>query len=139
MPKLSNSNGFGSGMAPRGNKISILAFEVANTINKGAILFQSVSEENIQFLKKEILQSEGVQQLVSTDTKELIGLVEADKRSFACLENGVLYSLGCIHIFLSLMFFISEFLGESVGKNSMSSPGKLLDLEIYVRTLSGIT
>lgn len=80
VPKLSNSNGFGSGMAPRGNKISILAFEVANTINKGAILFQSVSEENIQFLKKEILQSEGVQQLVSTDTKELIGLVEADKR-----------------------------------------------------------
>lgn len=82
MPKLSNSNGFGSGMAPRGNKISILAFEVANTINKGAILFQSVSEENIQFLKKEILQSEGVLQLVSTDTKELIGLVETDKRSF---------------------------------------------------------
>ncbi|KAG4383059.1 hypothetical protein AAZX31_14G203800 [Glycine max] len=82
VPKLSNSNGFGfgSGMAPRGNRISILAFEVANTINKGAILFQSLSEENIQFLKKEILQSEGVLQLVSTDTKELIGLVETDKR-----------------------------------------------------------
>ncbi|ESW32639.1 hypothetical protein PHAVU_001G004900 [Phaseolus vulgaris] len=80
VPKLSNSNGFGSAVAPRGNKISILAFEVANTINKGAILFQSLSEENIQLLKKEILQSEGVQQLVSTDTKELVGLVEADKR-----------------------------------------------------------
>lgn len=80
MPKLSTSNGFASGMAPRGNRISILAFEVANTINKGAILFQSLSEENIQFLKKEIFQSEGVQLLVSTDTKELIGLVEADKR-----------------------------------------------------------
>ncbi|CAJ1972562.1 unnamed protein product [Sphenostylis stenocarpa] len=80
VPKLSNSNAFDSAMAPRGNKISILAFEVANTINKGAILFQSLSEENIQFLKKEILQSEGVQQLVSTDAKELIGLVEVDKR-----------------------------------------------------------
>nr|KYP31707.1 hypothetical protein KK1_047828 [Cajanus cajan] len=80
MPKLSTSNGFSSGMAPRGNKISILAFEVANTINKGALLFQSLSEENIQFLKKEILQSDGVQLLVSIDTKELIGLVEADKR-----------------------------------------------------------
>ena len=80
MPKLSTSNGFVSGMAPRGNKISILAFEVANTINKGAILFQSLSEENIHFLKKEILQSEGVQHLVSTDTKELMSLVEADKR-----------------------------------------------------------
>lgn len=80
MPKLNNSNGFGSGMASRGNKISILAFEVANTINKGAILYQSLSEENIQFLKKEILQSEGVQQLVSSDTKELISFIEADKR-----------------------------------------------------------
>ncbi|XP_047168140.1 protein PSK SIMULATOR 2-like [Vigna umbellata] len=80
VPKLSNSNGFGTAVVPRGNRISILAFEVANTINKGAILFQSLSEENIQFLKKEILQSEGLQQLVSTDTKELIGLVEADKR-----------------------------------------------------------
>ncbi|XP_027329313.1 uncharacterized protein LOC113845859 isoform X2 [Abrus precatorius] len=80
MPKFSTSNGFASGMAPRGNKISILAFEVANTINKGAILFQSLSEENIQFLKKEILQSEGVHQLVSCDTKELIGLIEVDKR-----------------------------------------------------------
>ncbi|KAK7382949.1 hypothetical protein VNO78_28613 [Psophocarpus tetragonolobus] len=80
VPKLSTSNGFASGIAPRRNKVSILAFEVANTINKGAILLQSLSEENIQFLKKEILQSQGVQQLVSTDTKELIGLVEADKR-----------------------------------------------------------
>ncbi|KAK7280752.1 hypothetical protein RJT34_25819 [Clitoria ternatea] len=80
MPKLSTSKGFGSTMAPKKNKISILAFEVANTINKGAILFESLSEENIQFLKKEILQSEGVQQLVSTDSKELIGFIEVDKR-----------------------------------------------------------
>ncbi|MED6106393.1 hypothetical protein PIB30_004167 [Stylosanthes scabra] len=80
MPKLNTNSGFVSGMASRGNKISILAFEVANTITKGSILFQSLSEENIQFLKKEILQSEGVQQLVSTDMTELINLAEADKR-----------------------------------------------------------
>lgn len=80
MPKLNTRNGLSIGMAPRGNKISILAFEVANTINKGAIFFHSLFEENIQLLKKEILQSEGVQHLVSTDTKELISLVEADKR-----------------------------------------------------------
>ncbi|TKY57627.1 hypothetical protein E2542_SST14677 [Spatholobus suberectus] len=59
VPKLSTSNGFGSGMAPRGNKISILAFEVANTINKGAILFQSLSEENIQFLKRRFYSQKG--------------------------------------------------------------------------------
>lgn len=80
MPKLNTSNGFVAGMGSRGNRISILAFEVANTITKGAILFQSLSEENIQFLKKEVLQSEGVQQLVSTDMKELISLAEVDKR-----------------------------------------------------------
>ncbi|XP_061363705.1 protein PSK SIMULATOR 2-like [Gastrolobium bilobum] len=80
MPKLNNSNVFGSSTAPRGNKISILAFEVANTINKGVILFQSLSEENIQLLKKEIIESEGVQKIVSNDTKELISLIEADKR-----------------------------------------------------------
>lgn len=76
MPKLNTGNGFAS----RGNKVSILAFEVANTITKGAILFQSLSEENIQILKKEILQSKGLQHLVSTDMKELLRLAEADKR-----------------------------------------------------------
>ncbi|KAJ1421623.1 hypothetical protein SESBI_13575 [Sesbania bispinosa] len=80
MTKLNTSSGFVSGMASKGNKISILAFEVANTITKGAILFQSLSEENIQFLKKEVLQSEGIQQLVSTDTKELLSFAEANKR-----------------------------------------------------------
>ncbi|XP_004499279.1 protein PSK SIMULATOR 2-like isoform X2 [Cicer arietinum] len=80
MPKLSTSGGFNTGMVHRRNKISILAFEVANTITRGAILFHSLSEENIQLLKNEILQSEGVQQLVSTDTKELISFIEADKR-----------------------------------------------------------
>lgn len=67
-------------MTSKGKKISILAFEVANTITKGAILFNSLYEENIQFLKKEVLQSEGIQQLVSTDMKELISLAEMDKR-----------------------------------------------------------
>ncbi|KAI9113131.1 hypothetical protein K1719_015656 [Acacia pycnantha] len=80
MPKLNTSTGFSSSVTSRGNKISILAFEVANTITKGAILFQSLSEENIQILKKEIFQSEGLQHLVSTDMKELLSLAEADKR-----------------------------------------------------------
>ncbi|MED6169181.1 hypothetical protein PIB30_019114 [Stylosanthes scabra] len=56
-------------MASRGNKISILVFEVAITITKGSILFQPLLEENIQFLKKEILQS-GVQQLGEQEEKE---------------------------------------------------------------------
>lgn len=75
-----NSGGFVSGLPSRGNRITILAFEVANTIAKGGNLLQSLSEENIQFLKKEVLNSEGVQLLVSTDVKELLSIAAADKR-----------------------------------------------------------
>ncbi|KAI3464826.1 hypothetical protein Pfo_021489 [Paulownia fortunei] len=75
-----NSGGFTTGVTSRGNRISILAFEVANTIVKGANLLQSLSEENVQFLKKEILNSEGVRQLVSTDMDELLSIAAADKR-----------------------------------------------------------
>ncbi|XP_017248779.1 protein PSK SIMULATOR 2 isoform X2 [Daucus carota subsp. sativus] len=80
MTNLNVGSGFVSNMASRGNKISILAFEVANTIAKGSNLLQSISEENIQFLKKEILHSGGVQLLVSTDMTELLRIAAADKR-----------------------------------------------------------
>lgn len=69
-----------SGTTSRGNKISILAYEVANTITKGANLLQSLSKENVEYLKKEILPSKGVQQLVSTNMKELLTIAAADKR-----------------------------------------------------------
>ncbi|XP_035837391.1 protein PSK SIMULATOR 2-like isoform X2 [Helianthus annuus] len=80
MSNLNANSGFVSNMASRGNKVSILAFEVANTVVKGSNLMQSLSEENIQILKKEILHSEGVQLLVSTDTKELLRIAASDKR-----------------------------------------------------------
>lgn len=80
MTNLNAHSGFVSNMASRGNKVSILAFEVANTIVKGSNLMQSLSQENIQTLKKEILHSEGVQLLVSTDSKELLRIAASDKR-----------------------------------------------------------
>ncbi|KAI3870736.1 hypothetical protein MKX03_024090 [Papaver bracteatum] len=80
MSNLNASSGFSYGIAPRGNKISILAFEVANTIVKGANLLQSLSEENVQFLKESVLHSEGVHRLVSTDMEELLRLAASDKR-----------------------------------------------------------
>ncbi|PSR99584.1 GATA zinc finger domain-containing protein [Actinidia chinensis var. chinensis] len=80
MSNLNSHGGFISGMGSRGNRISILAFEIANTIAKGGNLMQSLSQENVQFLKKEVLISEGVQQLVSTDMKELLSIAAADKR-----------------------------------------------------------
>ncbi|CAN1315007.1 Protein PSK SIMULATOR 2 [Linum perenne] len=87
MSNLNARSGFISGMPSRGNRISILAFEVANTISKGANLFQSLSEENVNFLKKEILHSEGVKQLVSTDMKELLAIAASDKRLDAELST----------------------------------------------------
>ncbi|KAD2393332.1 hypothetical protein R6Q59_012339 [Mikania micrantha] len=80
MTNLNTNSGFVSNMASRGDKVTILAFEVANTIVKGSNLMQSLSEESIQILKKEILHSEGVQLLVSTDTKELLRIAASDKR-----------------------------------------------------------
>ncbi|KAH1065808.1 hypothetical protein J1N35_030795 [Gossypium stocksii] len=80
MSNLNTGSGFVTGLASRGHRISILAFEVANTIAKGASLLKSLSEENIQFLKKEVLQSEGVQKLVSTNMNELQSIEAADKR-----------------------------------------------------------
>lgn len=71
---------FASGMTTKGSKISILAFEVANTIVKGASLMQSLSKENVRRLKEEVLLSEGVQNLVSKDMHELLKIVAADKR-----------------------------------------------------------
>ncbi|CAK7346183.1 unnamed protein product [Dovyalis caffra] len=80
MSNLNPRAGFVTGLGSRGNRISILAFEVANTISKGANLFQSLSEESVQFLTKEVLHSEGVHKLVSTDMKELLIIAASDKR-----------------------------------------------------------
>ncbi|KAJ0969518.1 hypothetical protein J5N97_022395 [Dioscorea zingiberensis] len=77
---LSPSSGFGSGTSNKGNKIAILAFEVANTIVKGANLMQSLSKKNIKHLKEVVLPSEGVQHLVSKDMDELLRIAAGDKR-----------------------------------------------------------
>ncbi|XP_059460796.1 protein PSK SIMULATOR 2 [Corylus avellana] len=79
LSKFNPNQGCANGSASGGNRISILAFEVANTIDRGVNLLQSLSEENIQVLKKEILHP-GVQQLVSTDIKEMLSFAAADKR-----------------------------------------------------------
>ncbi|KAL8133253.1 protein PSK SIMULATOR 1 [Apium graveolens] len=80
MTSLNVSSGFVSGTSMKGNKISILCFEVANTIVKGANLMQSLSAESIRYLKEAVLPSEAVQQLISKDTEELLKLAAADKR-----------------------------------------------------------
>ncbi|KAL2347153.1 hypothetical protein Fmac_001153 [Flemingia macrophylla] len=80
MTNLNASSGFVSGAAIKGNEISILAFEVANTIVKGFNLLQSLSPKSIRHLKEEVLLSHAVQDLVSKDMDELLRIVAADKR-----------------------------------------------------------
>ena len=75
-----SSGGFTSGVATKGNELGILAFEVANTIVKSSNLIESLKKKNITHLKKTVLYSEGVQNLVSSDFDELLRLVAADKR-----------------------------------------------------------
>ncbi|KAF0928253.1 hypothetical protein E2562_038990 [Oryza meyeriana var. granulata] len=80
MTSLNTSSGFISGAAAKGNKISILAFEVANTIVKGSNLMRALSKTNIKHLKEVVLYSEGVQHLISKDMNELLEIAAADKR-----------------------------------------------------------
>ncbi|KAF8376974.1 hypothetical protein HHK36_030346 [Tetracentron sinense] len=91
---LNLSSGFGSGVTTKGNKISILAFEVANTIVKGANLMQSLSKENVIHLKQVVLPSEGVRHLVSKDLDELLRIASADKREELKLFSGEVVRFG---------------------------------------------
>ncbi|XP_074273296.1 protein PSK SIMULATOR 1-like isoform X2 [Silene latifolia] len=94
MTSLNHSGSFVSGVTTKGNKISILAFEVANTVMKGANLMQSVSEDNIRHLKEVVLRSEGVQSLVSKDIDELNRIAAADKREELKVFSGEVVRFG---------------------------------------------
>ncbi|XP_020231648.1 uncharacterized protein LOC109812163 isoform X3 [Cajanus cajan] len=94
MTNLNLSSGFTSSVTTKGNKISILAFEVANTIVKGANLMQSLSKENIRHLKEVVLPSEGVQNLISRDMDELIRIAAADKREELKIFSGEVVRFG---------------------------------------------
>lgn len=98
MTNLNRHGGFAAGVTVKGNEVSILAFEVANTIVKGYSLMESVSDSKVQQLKDIVLSSEGVQYLVSKDMDELLKMVTADKR--LVLEN-------CINIYCCICHYMS--------------------------------
>ncbi|KAL9250148.1 PSK SIMULATOR 1-like protein [Drosera capensis] len=94
MTSLSVGSGFVSSVVTKGNKITILSFEVANTIVKGTNLMQSLSEENIKHLKEVVLQSEGVQNLISKDTDEQLRIAAFDKREELKVFSGEVVRFG---------------------------------------------
>ncbi|KAE9621101.1 hypothetical protein Lal_00019157 [Lupinus albus] len=94
MTNFNLSSGFTSGVTTKGNKISILAFEVANTIVKGVNLMQSLSKENITHLKEVVLPSEGVQTLISSDMNELLRIAAEDKREELKIFSGEVVRFG---------------------------------------------
>ncbi|KAJ6803223.1 uncharacterized protein M6B38_107415 [Iris pallida] len=94
MTSLHLSGGFVSGVTTKGNKISILAFEVANTIVKGANLMHSLSKENVKHLKEVVLPSEGVQHLISKDMNELLRMAAGDKREELKIFSGEVVRFG---------------------------------------------
>lgn len=77
---LNHGSGFLYGGTNRGNKVDILSFEVANTIAKASSLWRSCSDESIKELKEEILHSDGVRILISSNSSELLHIAAIDKR-----------------------------------------------------------
>lgn len=94
MTNLNLNAGFSSATTIKGNKISILSFEVANTIVKGANLMHSLSKDSITHLKEAVLPSEGVQNLISKDMDELLRIAAADKREELKIFSGEVVRFG---------------------------------------------
>ena len=65
---------------PTISRIDIVAFEIANIIVRALNLKQSLLKDDIEELKKEVLNSEGVQKLVTEDSYELWCIAAEDKR-----------------------------------------------------------
>ncbi|KAM3215095.1 hypothetical protein ACQJBY_067207 [Aegilops geniculata] len=100
-------SGFLYGGKNQGNKVNILAFEVGNTIAKASSLWRSCSDESIKELKEEILHSDGVQILISSNSSELLHIATIDKREDLAIfsrevirfgdlcTNPIWHNLGC--------------------------------------------
>jgi len=74
--------------------IGILSFEVANVMSKTIYLYKSLSDSEITKLRNEILNSEGVRNLVSSEEGYLFELVQREKLEELNRVAGVVSRLG---------------------------------------------
>ncbi|XP_058745684.1 uncharacterized protein LOC131618486 [Vicia villosa] len=74
--------------------IGILSFEVANVMSKTIHLYKSLSDSEITKLRNEILNSEGVRRLVSSEEGYLVELVKGEKLDELNRVAGVVSRLG---------------------------------------------
>ncbi|KAI5398038.1 hypothetical protein KIW84_063730 [Lathyrus oleraceus] len=74
--------------------IGILSFEVANVMSKTIHLYKSLSDSEITKLRNEILSSEGVRKLVSSEEGYLLELVKGEKLDELNRVAGVVSRLG---------------------------------------------
>ncbi|KAA8548777.1 hypothetical protein F0562_000461 [Nyssa sinensis] len=74
--------------------IGILSFEVANVMSKTVHLHKSLTDQEISKFKKEILKSEGVKNLVSSDESYLLELALTEKLDDLNRVAGVVSRLG---------------------------------------------
>ncbi|KAL0376752.1 UNVERIFIED_CONTAM: protein PSK SIMULATOR 1 [Sesamum calycinum] len=74
--------------------IGILSFEVANVMSKIIHLHKSLTDSEILKLKNEILKSEGIRTLVSSDEKQLLELALVEKFDDLNRVAGVVSRLG---------------------------------------------
>ncbi|KAL3640468.1 hypothetical protein CASFOL_015436 [Castilleja foliolosa] len=93
---LNVTDGFVSGATSKNknNELSIVAFEVANTIVKGSNLMQSLTQRSVRRLKEDVFPAEGVRQLISEDENELLSIVANDKREELRIFSGEVVRFG---------------------------------------------
>lgn len=107
---LNASGGFVSSSAAKGNKICMLAFEVANTIVRGCNLMRSVSKPSIKHLKEVVLCSEGVQNIISKDPNELLKIAAADKRLLLTLTSYHVHNLFVLLLILCYLIYAKKYI-----------------------------
>ncbi|XP_073286906.1 uncharacterized protein [Primulina huaijiensis] len=121
---------------PQRQIIGILSFEVANVMSKIIHLHKSLTENEISKLKNEILKSEGIKTLVSSDEKMLLELALLEKHDDLNRVASVVSRLGMKCTIPALQGFEHVYGDISSGVIDIKELGFLVkDMESMVRKM----